>query len=130
VGSDHLFVYGTLLPGHLRWGLLEPYATAVEPATVGGELWDTGNGWPAADFDPTSKSLVPGVVVTFERNDLNRLLGSLDSMEGVSNPPRPGTDPYLRIRVSVTGVEAWTYHATSIAKNWQRCDSWDGQLER
>src|SRR4051794_28689689 len=50
---DALFVYGTLMPGHLRWSMLAPHATDQRPATVPGTLYDTGNGWPAAVFGLT-----------------------------------------------------------------------------
>jgi gamma-glutamylcyclotransferase (GGCT)/AIG2-like uncharacterized protein YtfP len=69
-----LFVYGTLLPGHLRWPLIEPYADATAPARVRGRLYDTGRGFPAARFDLATAAdpqHIDGVVVTFldERRD-------------------------------------------------------------
>ncbi len=45
-----VFVYGTLMPGHLRWGLVAPFATGTRPATVEGRAYDTHRGWPAARF--------------------------------------------------------------------------------
>ena len=42
-----VFVYGTLMPGHLRWEVLAPHAAEHRPASVDGVLWDTGRGWPA-----------------------------------------------------------------------------------
>ncbi|MDP9069798.1 MAG: gamma-glutamylcyclotransferase [Actinomycetota bacterium] len=50
--ATRLFVYGTLMPGGARWPALRPYATAWEPATAPGRLWDTGRGYPAVRFDP------------------------------------------------------------------------------
>ena len=50
-GPAAVFVYGTLMPGRLRWPLIELQATGHRPAAVPGRLFDTGQGWPAALFD-------------------------------------------------------------------------------
>ncbi|MCB1038886.1 MAG: gamma-glutamylcyclotransferase [Acidimicrobiales bacterium] len=128
--SDHLFVYGTLLPGHLRWGLLAPDAVGWSPATVPGELWDTGRGWPAARFDPSSDTVVPGMVVEFAEHRLREMLADLDEMEGLGDPPDPLVDPYVRMRVGAAGRRAWAYHATRIGARWTRVRSWEGHDER
>jgi len=50
---SHLFVYGTLRPGDVRWHLLEPFVNGEgAPDTVAGELFDTGHNYPAAIFGP------------------------------------------------------------------------------
>lgn len=52
---EHVFVYGTLKPGEVRWPILAPFV--MHPTAGGGEasvcgkLFDTGYGWPAAVFD-------------------------------------------------------------------------------
>ena len=49
---SHLFVYGTLQPGDVRWPFLAPYvADEGVPDTVCGRVYDTGRGYPAARFD-------------------------------------------------------------------------------
>ena len=47
----HLFVYGTLRPGEVRWHHLQPYVVddGVDD-TAAGHLFDTGLGYPAALF--------------------------------------------------------------------------------
>src|SRR6185295_7476071 len=51
-GIAHLFVYGTLRPGDVRWPLLAPYvADDGVPDSVDGRVYDTGRGYPAAVFD-------------------------------------------------------------------------------
>ena len=47
----HLFVYGTLRPGEVRWRFLEPFVVdeGVADAAIG-QLFDTGLGYPAATF--------------------------------------------------------------------------------
>lgn len=45
---SQLFVYGTLLPGEVRWPILAPYVEdSGEADTIGGTLYDTGVGYPA-----------------------------------------------------------------------------------
>ncbi|MDZ7732761.1 MAG: hypothetical protein U5R31_06250 [Acidimicrobiia bacterium] len=51
-GWDRLAsVYGTLMPGHLRWPRIRSFVAAMTPAVVPGRLYDTGLGHPAAVFD-------------------------------------------------------------------------------
>ncbi|HRW36576.1 MAG: gamma-glutamylcyclotransferase [Acidimicrobiales bacterium] len=127
---DLLFVYGTLMPGHLRWGMLEGSASAWGPASVPGELWDTGHGWPAARFTAGSDR-VPGWWVRFAPGVLERrLIAELDAMEGIGDPPDPGADPYVRRIVDLAGVgSAWVYHATRVEPGWRRIDRWAGRPE-
>ena len=59
---DHVFVYGTLRPGDVRWSFLEPFVTDDGAAdSVVGSLFDTGEDYPAATFDP-DRRLGPGAV--------------------------------------------------------------------
>lgn len=126
---DLLFVYGTLMPDHLRWPMLSPWASAWGPTTVPGELWDTGNGWPAARL-VDGPDRVPGWWVRFEPGALDARLADLDAMEGIGDPPDPTLDPYVRVVVTVAGVgAAWAYHATRREPHWRRIDRWEGQAE-
>ena len=52
----HLFVYGTLRPGEVRWHHLEPFVVGDGiDSTVRGDLYDTGLDYPAAVFaDPAA----------------------------------------------------------------------------
>lgn len=138
MAPEALFTYGTLMPGHLRWPMLERHATSTQVATVAGTLYDTGLGWPAAAFigagpgpgsTPPSHG-VPGVVVRFQTGALASLLADLDQMEGVSDPPDPERDPYHRIVLSVAGEPAWAYHAAAVSPGWRTIDRWESQAER
>lgn len=130
-----LFVYGTLLPGHLRWPMLAPLATATRRATCAGHLWDTGWGWPAAVFRETPDR-VPGVVVDLDGagRALRDLMAELDAMEGISSPPDLVSDPYERVVVAAHsdhGVEqVLAYHATRVEPTWRRIERWEGVVER
>lgn len=129
---DALFVYGTLMPGHLRWGMLAPHALDQRPATVPGTLYDTGQGWPAAVFGTTPHLRhVPGWVVWFSAGTLAIILPELDEMEGIGPNPDPTVDPYVRIRVPVDSVtEAWAWHATRMRSSWRAIDAWIDQPEQ
>ena len=129
--QDALFVYGTLMPGHLRWGLLAPHALDQRPTTAPGTLYDTGQGWPAAVFGRTpTRRKIPGWVVWFPLSTLEFLLPRLDEMEGIGPVPDPVVDPYVRIRVPIDSVtEAWAWHATRSRSTWQAIDAWLDQAE-
>jgi gamma-glutamylcyclotransferase (GGCT)/AIG2-like uncharacterized protein YtfP len=77
-----LFVYGTLMPGHLRWPVLEPHALSWRPAAVEGHLYDSGEGWPAAVFTP-GDDLVKGWAVELDQAVADVVMAHLDEVEGV-----------------------------------------------
>ena len=98
----HLFVYGTLRPGRAAWSVLAPFVTdnGVDH-TVPGTLYDTGDGYPAARFDPVSCTrTVHGTLVALDAERHAAALHHLDRYEG------PG---YRRITVSAGALEAFTY---------------------
>jgi gamma-glutamylcyclotransferase (GGCT)/AIG2-like uncharacterized protein YtfP len=142
--DDALFVYGTLLPGHLRWRMLEPHQSSHGHARSCGQLYDTGNGWPAAVFDApgiaAGRPAVRGAIVRFPAGSLASLLPALDEMEGIGPVPDGRIDPYVRRKVLVTtfvggpGPDqylewAWAYHATSVGASWRPIDEWVDQAE-
>lgn len=108
-----LFVYGTLLPGRLRWPLLAPFVTDQLPAAVPGRLFDSGRGWPVAvfagDTDQVSRAdradHVPGVVVVLDADRSGEAIDLLDRVEGTA------AGLLRRVRVTtLAGEEAWAYH--------------------
>lgn len=48
--AEYFFVYGTTMPGHLRYPLIEEFIAAATPDRVTGRLYDSGAGYPAAKF--------------------------------------------------------------------------------
>lgn len=106
--AELLFVYGTLLPGHLRWSIIEPFTRSHTVATTAGTLYDTGNGWPAAVFGGDGLG-VRGAAVSLRGARFDDLLLELDAMEGIGAIPDASVDPYARIRVALLGGggEAW-----------------------
>jgi gamma-glutamylcyclotransferase (GGCT)/AIG2-like uncharacterized protein YtfP len=75
-----LFVYGTLMPGHEAWTIIEPYAAATVATTVRGRLYDTGAGYPAAIFE--GDSLIAGAAVILDEARAGEALDVLDRYEG------------------------------------------------
>lgn len=98
-----VFVYGTLMVGHCRWHLLEPYVEGeLTPATVGGRLFDTGMDFPTARFD--LDGTIHGLVGRLRPETVDEALDRIDEVEGAANG-------FYR-RVSVTtddGQVAWAY---------------------
>jgi gamma-glutamylcyclotransferase (GGCT)/AIG2-like uncharacterized protein YtfP len=127
-GPTALFVYGTLMPGHLRWPMLEPYSTGVRRATARGSLYDSGSGWPIAHLvhDPGAEGdVVPGWVVDLEPKALDLLLVVLDDMEGVDR------GLYDRVVVDLLdGGRAWAYSSGTAVEGLSRISEWAGRPER
>lgn len=99
-----LFVYGTLLPGEERWSILEPFVVgSSEPDSVPGTLYDTGEGYPAASFEP-GEGRVAGQVFRLYAARLDEALEVLDEVEDAV------LGLYRRVRVVTdAGFEVWTY---------------------
>lgn len=137
-GPQGLFVYGTLMPGHLRWPLVAAHATAWEPAEVRGSLWDTGSGWPAAVLRPgdddghtVEVGFVPGWRIDLRPTAARSVVRTLDAVEGVSDPPARH-DRFVRVQVTPVGGAAtvWAYSANVVEPTWRRIDRWAGHPER
>ena len=100
-----LFVYGTLLPGDVRWPLLERYVADSGTADrVRGHLFDTGLDYPAAIFDEGVEAWVLGRRYRLDAARLDEALEVLDIEED--------TVAGLYRRISVTtesGANAWAY---------------------
>lgn len=48
--GTYMFVYGTTMPGHLRYSMIEDFVAEATRASVDGRLYDSGSGYPAAKF--------------------------------------------------------------------------------
>jgi gamma-glutamylcyclotransferase (GGCT)/AIG2-like uncharacterized protein YtfP len=108
--SVHLFAYGTLLPGDERWHFLQPFVT--DEGTVdraAGQLFDTGEGYPAAMFvldgtPPTDVPIIHGRVFTIVDTRRDEALRVLDEVEGAV------AGDYRRVEiVTNAGCRAWAY---------------------
>lgn len=111
-------MYGTLMPGRLRWPILEPFATRHRDAHVRGTIYDSGAGWPVAVFADGDAD-VPGVLVELDPARLAEALAILDEVEGTAS------DTLRRIVVTTTdGTDAWAYHHPSSVDRFTRIDAW------
>jgi gamma-glutamylcyclotransferase (GGCT)/AIG2-like uncharacterized protein YtfP len=99
----HVFVYGTLRPGDVRWHLLAPFV--VDDGwtdTVTGELFDTGLDYPAAVFN--DRGTIRGHTFALLGTSIGRALDVLDEVEGIVD------GEYSRVVVRTRrGVTAWAY---------------------
>jgi gamma-glutamylcyclotransferase (GGCT)/AIG2-like uncharacterized protein YtfP len=91
-----LFVYGTLMPGHARWPLIEGFVDGHGPATVRGRLFDTGHGYPAARFDAEGE--IDGHLVRFRPDREREAWATVDAIEGEG-------ELYHRVEVVTVGGE-------------------------
>ncbi len=101
--TEHLFVYGTLRPGDVRWSLLEPFAAdeGVDD-TVAGTVYDTGCGYPAAIFD--GENTIVGRTYRLHDRSLFDALSTIDVEEGSVE------GDYHRVQVVTnSGLIAWAY---------------------
>lgn len=113
----NLFIYGTLKPGHGRWPLLAPYLVGEPvPATMSGELRDTGHGWPA--LKESDAGQVSGLQVRGQVDRMAALLATLDEAEGVER------GLFTRQARTAGGRVAWVYVAGTCANLGRRLDSW------
>ena len=114
----HVFVYGTLLPGEVRWAFLEPFVSGPGlDDHVRGTLYDTGVGYPAfragvaragvakvgVDDDGVGRDVI-GMTFTLRAELAREALETLDAVEGAVD------GLYRRIRVRTgRGITAWVY---------------------
>ena len=104
-GAMRVFLYGTLLPGHRAWSLIEPYVVRVAwKQQVAGQLYDTGRGYPAAVFAAERRdrdARVHGCCVEVDPARAVDALARLDEFEGAE---------YARVTVAVLdGDDATAY---------------------
>ena len=100
-------MYGTLLPGEVRWRFLEPFVVGDGAAdTVAGVLYDTGQGYPAAAFvrDDAVEVRIAGRVFELREEGSREALTRLDEVKGAE------AGLYRRVAVRTDGgFDAWAY---------------------
>ena len=115
----HLFVYGTLRPGEVRWHHLQPFVLDEGVRTsVAGELYDTGLDYPAAMFG--GEATISGSVYQLSPGTMAEALAHLDEVEGAVR------GLYHRVTVvTASGHTAWAYQCGDAALVARRIDSGD-----
>jgi len=104
---SHVFVYGTLRPGDVRWRFLQPFVVdSGWPDTVVGRLFDTGLDYPAAIFDHRA---APGGVIIGQTYPL--LSASIDRCLEVLDREEDTVGGRYRRTVVATerGIRAYAY---------------------
>jgi gamma-glutamylcyclotransferase (GGCT)/AIG2-like uncharacterized protein YtfP len=121
-----VFVYGTLMPGRLRWPLVADRVVAHRPATVRGTLLDTGCGYPALVLP--GAGTVHGWLLELDPDRAEGTLALLDEIEGSG---------YHRVPVLVDdgsdgGAPALTYVARGATAGFEPIPSgrWASAAER
>lgn len=99
----HLFVYGTLRPGDVRWPMLAPWVVDDGFAdTVRGQLYDTRLDYPAAVFG--GAGMVIGQTFRLRPETVAEALELIDDEEDTV------LGLYRRVEVdTASGVRAWAY---------------------
>ena len=102
---DHVFVYGTLRPGDVRWSFLEPFVTDDGTAdSVEGSLFDTGEDYPAATFAGSGSAVIRGRTFRIAESLLDECLAVLDVEEDTVG------GRYRRVAITTrAGVDVWAY---------------------
>ena len=110
--SQHLFLYGTLLPGEApeEIALIVKRFRRLGSAHVRGRLYDFGE-FPGAILDPSSRTLIHGELVALPSDD--RILEALDRYEEF-DPVAPKKSLFIRKKVNVSMAdgsrrEGWIY---------------------
>jgi len=114
----YFFVYGTTMPGHLRYSLIEDFVAEASPATVPGRLYDSGNGYPAAKFGGGQGS-IEGYLLRLRPERVAEARRTFTEMEaGMFEPVTVTTD---------RGVTATAYEWIDDVDGLQRLDGmWNG----
>ena len=110
--SEHLFVYGTLLPSEAPKEIasIVKRCRRLGAAHVRGRLYDLGE-FPGAVLDPSSRAMVHGELVLLPSD--GRVLEALDRYEEF-DPSAPKKSLFIRKKVMVRMVngerrEGWIY---------------------
>jgi gamma-glutamylcyclotransferase (GGCT)/AIG2-like uncharacterized protein YtfP len=115
-----LFVYGTLMPGRLRWPLIAADVVRQRLSAIPGTLYDTGHGYPALVVGGDRH--VPGWLLQLSER-APTVLEELDVVEG---PHYRRTDV-----TTVDGVRALTYAYIGDPAGFTVLDGpWDRDDER
>jgi gamma-glutamylcyclotransferase (GGCT)/AIG2-like uncharacterized protein YtfP len=103
VSIIHVFVYGTLRPGDVRWPLLRPFVVGHGIADeVDGVLYDTGLDYPAAMFGGTGR--IVGETFELVSATLEHALAVLDEEEDTVD------GLYRRVAIRTrNGRQVWAY---------------------
>ncbi|KEO84617.1 gamma-glutamylcyclotransferase family protein [Tumebacillus flagellatus] len=101
-----VFVYGSVLAGERNHHHIAPFLKAVQPGTLRGRLYDTGNGYPALVLDDVNGYEVVGEWYLITGAGLKKF----DELEEYFGPGHPDNE-YDRVQVKDLhhNREGWVY---------------------
>jgi gamma-glutamylcyclotransferase (GGCT)/AIG2-like uncharacterized protein YtfP len=83
--GSSVFVYGTTMPNHLRYPLIEEYVASATPDRATGRIFDTGLGYPAAKFG--GQGTIEGYVLRLRSDRVSEAMRAFTEMEaGLFHP--------------------------------------------
>jgi gamma-glutamylcyclotransferase (GGCT)/AIG2-like uncharacterized protein YtfP len=98
-GDTYVFVYGTTMPGHLRYPLIEGFVASQAPDRASGRLYDTGVGFPAAKFG--GQGTIEGYLLRLRPDRVSEALRTFTEIEA---------GQYDRVTITTaSGVAAYAY---------------------
>lgn len=97
--DTHVFVYGTTMPGHLRYPVIEGFVAAQAPDRAAGRIFDTGAGYPAAKFG--GQGTIDGYVLRLRPDRVSEALRAFTEIEA---------GQYERVSITTAnGITAFAY---------------------
>lgn len=96
--ATHYFMYGTMKPGHLRYPSIDQFVASTTDDSVEGILYDTGAGYPAANFRDGGED-IHGHVLRILPDKVSEAAGTIAELEG--NLFRPVT---VRTKSGITAI--------------------------
>jgi gamma-glutamylcyclotransferase (GGCT)/AIG2-like uncharacterized protein YtfP len=84
--GTYLFVYGTTMPGHVRYPDIEQFVAEAKRDSVAGRVYDSGSGYPAATFGAGSGT-IEGYVLRLRPDRVDEALRTMTDIEsGLFHP--------------------------------------------
>jgi gamma-glutamylcyclotransferase (GGCT)/AIG2-like uncharacterized protein YtfP len=117
--GTYVFVYGTTMPGHLRYPLIENFVAEATRDTASGRLYDSGAGYPAATFG-AGLGTIEGYRLRLRPDRAHEALRTFTEMEaGLFHPTTVTTGG---------GIEATAYEWIGSTEGLPRLTGmWSGQ---
>lgn len=113
---DTLFIYGSLMSGQRNSRVISSNIVEQrQPASITGQLYDTGHGFPAVTLSPEQENKVQGELLQICADNMHALLKRLDSFENFSGYSEASDSMYHRVLLTAQTASgpkrAWCYVA-------------------
>lgn len=98
--QTHMFVYGTSMPGHLRYPQIAEFVAEATPDRAEGQLYDSGAGYPVAKFG-AELGTVEGFLLRLRPDRVSEASRTMTQTE---------SGLFERVTIETeSGVMAWAY---------------------